>query len=147
MKLSQQSQSDIESAIQKAIAKYTCGCEQTVITDFHLQPNSTGQFIIYNDEDKELANFMIEEWANYEEDNLTEECESILRSTLLKIKENGELDKITLLKPYSFVLVDEEKETVCELLLMDDDTLLVNEELLQGLDEELDDFLKELLEK
>ena len=34
-----------------------------------------------------------------------------------------------------------------ELLLMDDDTLLVNEELLKGLDEELDSFLKELLEK
>ena len=33
------------------------------------------------------------------------------------------------------------------MLLMDDDTLLVNEELLKGLDEELDSFLKELLEK
>ncbi len=39
------------------------------------------------------------------------------------------------------------KETIAELLLMDDDTLLVNEELLKGLDEELDSFLKELLEK
>jgi hypothetical protein len=43
--------------------------------------------------------------------------------------------------------VDDEKETIAELLLMDDDTLLVNEELLKGLDEELDSFLKELLEK
>ena len=47
----------------------------------------------------------------------------------------------------SFVLVDDDKETIAELLLMDDDTLLVNEELLKGLDEELDSFLKELLEK
>ena len=54
---------------------------------------------------------------------------------------------MTILKPYSFVLVDDEKETIAELLLMDDDTLLVNEELLKGLDEELDSFLKELLEK
>ena len=51
------------------------------------------------------------------------------------------------MKPFSFVLVDEDKETITELLLMDDDTLLVNEELLKGLDEELDTFLKELLEK
>ena len=43
--------------------------------------------------------------------------------------------------------MDDEKETIAELLLMDDDTLLVNEELLKGLDEELDSFLKELLEK
>ena len=53
----------------------------------------------------------------------------------------------TILKPFSFVLVDDDRETIAELLLMDDDTLLVNEELLKGLDEELDSFLKELLEK
>lgn len=42
--------------------------------------------------------------------------------------------------------MDDDRETIAELLLMDDDTLLVNEELLKGLDEELDSFLKELLE-
>ena len=51
------------------------------------------------------------------------------------------------MKPYSFVLVDEDKETVAELLLIDDDTLLVDDELLKGLDKELDEFLKNLLEK
>ena len=53
---------------------------------------------------------------------------------------------LPLLKPYSFVLVDEDRETIAEFLLIDDDTLLVNHELLEGLDEELDDFLKQLLE-
>ena len=43
---------------------------------------------------------------------------------------------------------DEDRETVTELLLIDDeDTLLLNDELLKGLDEELDAFLKDLLEK
>ena len=52
------------------------------------------------------------------------------------------------MKPYSFVLVDEDRETVAELLLVDnEDTLLLNDELLKGLDEELDAFLKDLLEK
>lgn len=52
------------------------------------------------------------------------------------------------MKPYSFVLVDDDKETVAELLLIDDeDTLFLNDELLKGLDEELDSFLKDLLEK
>lgn len=39
MKLSQQSQSVIESAIRKAIGKFACGCEQTIVTDIHIQPN------------------------------------------------------------------------------------------------------------
>ena len=33
------------------------------------------------------------------------------------------------------------------MLLIDDDTLLVDDELLKGLDKELDEFLKNLLEK
>ena len=43
---------------------------------------------------------------------------------------------------------DRDRETVTELLLIDEeDTLLLNDELLKGLDEELDAFLKDLLEK
>lgn len=63
------------------------------------------------------------------------------------MKNQGAFDKLTIMKPFSFVLVDDDKETIVELLLLDDDTLLVNEELLKGLDEELDAFLKDLLEK
>ena len=51
------------------------------------------------------------------------------------------------MKPYSFVLVDDEHETVAELLLIDDETVMLDDGLLKGLDEELDAFLKELLEE
>ena len=135
MKLSQQSLSTIESAIQKAAGKYVCVCDQTAVTDIHLQPDQTsGQLTIYNDDDEELANVMIEVEPN-------------LKSILCRMKDAGDFDKVTILKPYSFVLVDEDKETVAELLLIDDDTLLVDDELLKGLDKELDEFLKNLLEK
>ena len=148
MKLSQQSLSIIESAIQKAVGKYVCNCEQTVVTYIHLQPDQTsGQLNIYNDDDEELANVMVEEWATYDGDDFLENIEPGLRSILCRMKDAGDFDKVTILKPYSFVLVDEDKETVTELLLVDDDTMLVNDELLKGLDKELDDFLKELLEK
>ena len=148
MKLSQQSLSTIESAIQKAAGNYVCGCDQTAVTDIHLQPDQTsGQLTIYNDDDEELANVMIEEWATYDGDDFMENVEPNLKSILCRMKDAGEFDKVTILKPYSFVLVDEDKETVAELLLIDDDTLLVDDELLKGLDKELDEFLKNLLEK
>lgn len=148
MKLSQQSQSIIEATIQKAVAKYTCNCEQTIVTDIHLQPDqASGQLTIYNDDDEELANIMIEEWTTYDSDDFLENIEPSLRNILCRMKDADDFDKVTILKPYSFVLVDEDKETVAELLLVDDDTILVNDELLKGLDKELDDFLKELLEK
>lgn len=148
MKLSQQSQSLIESAIRRTLGKYSCGCEQTIVTDIHIQPNqNTGEFHIFDDEDKELAFARIEEWLTYEGDDFYECIERQLHQILGQLKENGELDKLTIIKPYSFVLVDEDKETISDLLLVDDDTLLLNSDLLEGLDEELDDFLKELLEK
>ena len=84
---------------------------------------------------------------SYTDDDFDEEAGRLLTSMLDKMNRAGEFARVNIIKPYSFVQVDEEKETVKELLLMDDDTLLVNEELLKGLDEELDAFLKELLEK
>ena len=133
MKLSQPSLSLLEETIKQAIGKYTCGCEQTVVTDIHLQANqSSGEFFIFDDDDKELANATIEEWMTYEGDDFYENMERILSNLLCNMKNQGDFDKLTIMKPFSFVLVDDDKETIAELLLLDDDTLLVNEELLKG---------------
>ena len=148
MKLSQSSLSLVEDSIKKAIGKYTCGCEQTIVTDIHLQPNqNSGELSVFDDEDEELINTTIEEWTTYEGNDFYENTERILTTLLCNMKNAGVFDKLTILKPFSFVLVDDEKETLAELLLIDDETLLVNDELLKGLDEELDAFLKNLLEK
>ena len=104
--------------------------------------------MIYDDDDKVLARTIINEWVEYDSDDFYAVVEPILRAELEALKATGLLEKLSLMKPYSFVLVDEEKETVAELLLVDDEeTLLLNDELLKGLDEELDAFLKDLLER
>jgi hypothetical protein len=41
--------------------------------------------------------------------------------------------------------VDDDRETVAELMLFDEDNTLLTQGLMQGLDEELDSFLKDLL--
>lgn len=146
MKLSQSSLALLEDTLKKAIGKYTCGCEQTIVTDIHLQPNqNSGDLIIFDDEDKELACINIEELANDDSDDFYEEMQHILQTLLSKLKEEGTFDRLAIMTPYNFVLVDEDKETVAELLIVDDDTLIVNDDLLKGLDEELDTFLKDLL--
>ena len=71
-----------------------------------------------------------------------------LRKVLNQLREEGFLNTLKILNPYSFVLVDDEKETVADLMLVDEEeTMFLNDELLKGLDEELDAFLKDLLEK
>lgn len=147
MKLSQQSLSSIESAINQAISRFSSDDAPSVITDIHMQPNSSnGEILIYNDDDDLLASAIISEWDSYDGTDFYKDCERTLRSVLSKIKEDGALESLCIIKPYSFVLVDDDKETISEILLVDDDTLLASDQLLKGLDEELDAFLKDLLE-
>ena len=149
MKMSEQSRASIVSALKTALCRYASEGDETVVIDIHLQPNSeSGELIIFDDDDQELSRTIINEWVEYESDDFYTVVEPILRAEVEALKESGKLEKLCLMKPYSFVLVDEDKETVAELLLVDEDeTLLLNDELLKGLDEELDAFLKDLLER
>jgi hypothetical protein len=54
---------------------------------------------------------------------------------------------MSVLKPYSFVLEDDDRETIEELYLVDDDIVILNEELMADLDKDLDDFLNKLLKE
>lgn len=146
MELKQNSLSVLQETIRKAIRKFSNSCDATVVTDIHLQANPVnGQLVIFDDDDKELGKCSIKEWENCEGE-FYEEVEQELREILGKMKEEKEFDSLPILKPYSFVLIDDEKETITELLIIDDDTLIISDELLKGLDEELDEFIKNLLE-
>ena len=54
---------------------------------------------------------------------------------------------MAILKPYSFVLEDDDHEVSEELYLVDDDIVIINEELMADLDKDLDDFLDQLLKE
>ena len=149
MNTSEQSHSAITSTLKEALERYKASDDKSIVTDIHLQPKQdSGELIVFNDDDEELSRTIIDEWVEYNDDDFYKEAGNILKGALNAIKDEGELDHLCLMKPYSFVLVDDDKETVSELLLVDDeDTMLLDDELLKGLDEELDAFLKDLLEK
>ena len=50
-------------------------------------------------------------------------------------------------KPFSIVLQNEEKEDLSELYLADDDTIIIGGDLMEGLNEDLDSFLTDLLKE
>lgn len=150
MKLSPQSYSLVEQTLKTVLEVFSAGKERLAVTDIHIQPRyDSGELIIYNDDDDELARAVIEEWAEneYMDEQFYAETKTLFCELLRKWQEAGVLENLSVMKPYSFVLVDDEKETIAELLLVDDDTMLLSEELLEGLDKELNDFLKKLLEE
>ena len=52
---------------------------------------------------------------------------------------------MSILKPYAFVLEDDDKENQGELFVADDETVIINPELMAGLDDDLDAFIKDLM--
>ena len=143
MPLSTQTQESLKNAI-KEMARGFITAEETKVTDFHICINGeSGTLIIYDDDDNTLARVHIKEWEGCNDEAV---YEKELRNALGKMQEEGIFDSINIVKPYSFVLVDEEKEAIVDLLYVDDDTLILSEDLLEGFDEEMNEFLKHLLE-
>ena len=145
MKLNDSSSAQLKAIIRKAIGKFTVE-DETFVTDLHIQANpQTGTVSLIDDDDNELGRTSIKEWMEYDGDDFEGMVTDTLTTILQEMKDAGDFVKVQIMQPYSFVYVDEDKETIAELLLMDDDTLIVTDGLLKGLDEELNEFLKDLL--
>ncbi len=148
MKLTQASQDIIKNCIKEAVKPYNMGSTQSFqVTDFHLQVIlGSDELYVFNDDEDKLAEGTVREWSNYVAEEFYNCVEHDLTSILNQLKEEGLFEKLNIMKPYSFVLIDKEKESINELMLIDDDAMIINNGLLKGLDEELDAFLKQLLE-
>jgi hypothetical protein len=57
------------------------------------------------------------------------------------------VENLGIIKPYSFVLEDDDKESIGELYVVDDDTVIIDSELMANLDQDLDDFFDKLLKE
>ncbi len=144
MKESEQTLQQIERAIRKVADKFPPKEEADILTDIHLRVSQdTGELLALDDDDNEITRCVIEQWIENKDDNFYEEIETTLRSVLNKQK--AQIEQMSILKPYSFVLEDDDHEHIAELYLVDDDTAIVDQELMAGLDQDLDNFLEDLL--
>ena len=146
MSISKQSREALLDAIL-SITNTLGRAENATVTDLYFQlDRTTGVITIFDDDDNELAQASIAEWKESAQEQSTS-IEKTLRTELAQMQKVGLFDKINILKPYSCTLVDENKESIVDLIYIDDDTLVLDSELLQGLDEEMNEFLKYLLEE
>ncbi|MCK9179511.1 MAG: hypothetical protein PHQ88_02040 [Bacteroides sp.] len=149
MKVSKKTQELLENTIHKAIDNLTANDNSSLITDIYIYVSpETGNVLLFDDNDETLSSSTFTELipTNAVNSEFYDELDKLFAPILNKMKANNTFNELPILKPFSFVLVDENKDTYTELLLIDDDTLIISDELLKGLDEELNVFLKELLE-
>lgn len=144
MSLSREAKEMLQKAIEKMAKEYITA-EESRVTDFHIKVNGeNGDVTVSNDDGCVLARVHILEWENVHDEQL---FEKELRNILVKMQEQGLFDNLNIAKPYSFVLTDDEDLAYVDLLIVDDDTLVLSESLLEGFDEEMNQFLKHLLEE
>ena len=147
MKLSPSSIAALNEALCKISALYSGEEDQLLSTDFYFMPSQEGYLQVFNDNDEEIARVEVPEWKEYQHETFYTEVEADLRDAIKAANGNGDLERLAVWMPYSFVLVDEERESIAELLLVDEDTLLVTDSLLEGLDAELNAFIENLLDE
>ena len=142
MSLSRETENRLQEVITKMTKEFITA-EETKVTDFHINVNN-GELTIVDDDDNSLARVHILEWENEHNEEVFEKA---LRGILNAMNERGDFESLNIAKPYSFVLTDDDKQSIVDLLIVDDDTLILSEDLLKGFDEEMNEFLKQLLEE
>lgn len=144
MKANEQTLQQIERILRKTAEKFPASDNPSLMTDIHLRvTQETGELVIYNDDDSEVTRCVVEQWIDNKDENFYKEITSILRRSIEKLKNVTE--NLGLLKPFSYVLENDDKETVADLYVVDDDTVIIDEELMADLDQDLDNFFQKLL--
>ncbi len=146
MKATEQTIQQVERVLRKVSDKFPSQEEATLMTDIHMRVNQeTGELTVFDDDEHEVTRSVVEQWIDNKDDSFYDDVASTLRTVLNKHK--NQIEQMSVLKPFSFVLEDDDRETIAELYLVDDDTVIIDEELMAGLDKDLDDFIAELLKK
>ena len=143
MKPTQQTIQQVERALRKVAEKFPSSAD-LILTDIHLQVKpESGELLAFNDDMEELTRVVVEQWIESQEEQFYDEAAAVIRQCIAHMR--PEIDKMAILHPFSFVLIDEDRETLFDLYLVDDDEMILDTELLKGLDEELDQFMAQLL--
>jgi hypothetical protein len=138
----------LAEVFQTIISTYTRTDDEAVLTDIHFQPvNDTGELFVFDDEDEPIAHTVVESWADLSSDAFLPTVRADLEKAIATANAEGALEKLSIFKPYSLVLVDDDRETICDLLFVDDDTLVLSDQLLADLDSDLDSFFENLMEE
>ncbi len=143
MKATQLTIQQIQRAIRKVADKFQPTADP-VLTDIHLQVKpESGELLAYDDEMNELTRIVVDQWLEPTEEDLYDAAAVAIKQSINGLRDL--IEGMSILHPFSFVMMGEDGETMSDIYVVDDETLILDLSLLKGLDQELDDFLKDLM--
>jgi hypothetical protein len=146
MKATEQTIKQVERAIRKIAQKFPANEDTSLLTDIHIRVlQESGEILAYDDDDQEITRCVVEQWIDNKDEDFYDQIAVILRNIFKRV--HSEVDNLGIIKPYSFVLENDDKENVAELYIADDDTVIIGGDLMAGLEKDLDDFINDLFNK
>ena len=144
MKATEQTLQQIERIIRKTADKFPTDPNTSVMTDIHVRVyQDSGELITYDDSDEEITRGLVEQWIDNTDDDFYSAIPPIIRKCIEHQKEL--VENMGIMKPFTFVLENDEKEPIEELYIVDDDLVIIDDDMMQDLDKDLDEFLDNLL--
>ena len=134
----------IARALKKTAEKFAAiPQEDAVLTDFYLLVRQeSGELLVFDDDEHEITRCVVEEWIGNSSEDFYTAIQPVLQAALKRCAPL--LEEMSVLRPCSFVLLDDEQQTVAELFLIDDDTMILGQDLMVGLSDDLDAFWQKL---
>lgn len=144
MNTNEQTLHQIERALKKTAEKFAAiPQEDAVLTDFYLLVRQeSGELLVFDDDEHEITRCVVEEWIGNSSEDFYTAIQPVLQAALKRCAPL--LEEMLVLRPCSFVLLDDEQQTVAELFLIDDDTMILGQDLMVGLSDDLDAFWQKL---
>lgn len=144
MKATEQTLQQIERTIRKTADKFPVDPDTSIMTDIHVRVyQDSGELITFDDNDEEITRGLVEQWIDNTDDDFYTAIPSIIRKCIEHQK--ALVENMGIMKPFTFVLENDEKEPLEELYIVDDDLVIIDSDMMQDLDKDLDDFLDNLL--
>ena len=144
MNTNEQTLHQIERALKKTAEKFAAiPQEDAVLTDFYLLVRQeSGELLVFDDDEHEITRCVVEEWIGNSSEDFYTAIQPVLQAALKRCAPL--LEEMSVLRPCSFVLLDDEQQTLAELFLIDDDTMILGQDLMVGLSDDLDAFWQKL---
>lgn len=108
----------------------------------------SGEVAFYDDEENKVAEIVVFDWVNKVGELRDETVISVLKKATEELDNENKFSALDIYKPFSVNYADENLVVIEELLLINEDSIIqIDNDLIDRLDKEFDEFLDKLLKE
>lgn len=139
----------IKETFLQAIDSLAKDYKGSSLTDIFITVDKeSGEVSFYDDEENKVAEIVVFDWVNKVDELSDEEVVSVLRKATEELDNKQMFTALDIYKPFSVNYADESFIVIEELLLINEESIVqIDNDLMEKLDREFDEFLDKLLKE